>query len=123
MGVHGIVAGGRGVTGFLAGGEKVHKFRSRSFRYAAGKERCADVFLRLLGHVHGQLVPNEAHQRAVQLLIEGRVQVFLQEFTGGGKPLERHAGGLAVARSGYVGPAGGGLAEAQPAACAGKQKR
>ena len=122
MGVHGIVAGIGGVAGLLAGGQKVHKSCSSLFRHTAGHQRRLDVLLVLVGHVHGELVAHIADERAVQLLIEGRVEVLLEEFLGRGQALERHAGGLAVAGSGHIGPTGGGFPQAQPAAASGKKQ-
>ena len=58
----------------------------------------------------------------MQLLVEGRVQVLLEEILGLCQPLQCLACGLAATGSHDIGPPGSRLPEAQPEAQAGQQK-
>ena len=76
------MSGIRGVAGKFAGIQQGGEIGGNTLGYAVCRERCGNVFLALLGHVQAQLVSHKAQQAAVKFLIEGRVQVLLQEFPG-----------------------------------------
>ena len=104
MGIHGLMAGIRGVTGKLTGIDKADEFVGGPGRDSAGSESGGDILLRLVGHIHAEFVAHEAKQGTVQLFVEGRIKVLFQKLAGLGKTLEGHLGGLAVAASTDIGP-------------------
>ena len=122
MFVHGLVTGVGCVTGLFAGIQERGEIGGNGLRNPAGHQRSLDIILGKVCHIHGQLVSHKAQERAVQLLVEGRVQVLLEEILGLCQPLQCLACGLAATGAHDIGPPGGRLPEAQPEAQAGQQK-
>ena len=114
MGVHGVVSGVGGVAGKLAGIQEFGEVLGHALRYATGNEGGRNILFVLVCHIHGQLVSHKANEGAVQLFIEGRIQVLVQEVLGLGQALQGLTRGAAVAGSGDIGPSGGYLSEGQP---------
>ena len=123
MGVHRLVAGIRRVAGVFTGIQEVREGLHRLLRNTAGGQGFGDVLLALVGHVHGQFVRNEADEGPVKFLIEGRIEILVQEITSQFEPLERLAGRLAVSVADDIGPACGQFPEGQPYGGRGKQQQ
>ena len=114
MGVHRLMAGVRRIAGVFAGVQQVRKGFHRRLGDTAGGERFGNVLLALVGHVHRELVGDEADEGPVQFLIEGRIKILVQEIAGQFQPLQRLARRLPVAGAHDIGPAGGQFPQGQP---------
>ena len=103
MGIHRLVAGIRRVASELARVQQAGEFGRQRFAGAAFDQPGRNVFLAHVRGIQVELVRDEAQQGAVQLLIEGGVEIALQEGTRLGEPLAGHLGGAAVLAADHVG--------------------